>query len=575
MKHILTRLVLLFFLCNAYEGYSFTGKRTTLIPRSQTTNAQRSLVGWYDIINRYHWDDKQYWGWSIGGAYNRTSDSAEIESFLFGRKQFEVVGSRVAGRSDKALLADYFGLPSDFQGSICFAPTISTFTADFAWFWRLDHIIDGWYFRAHAPVVHTTWDLNTKEKVSVAGTLGFPGGYMGSTVIARSALPTTLKQVMDNTLEAVTFGDMQDPIAYGRVFECKVHTHISDVHIETGYAPYTSKTGHLALGIRVGVPSGTRPSQRTIFSPIAGNGHHAECGASLTWHMVPWMNEQETSYFGIYSDLYITHLFKDTQPKSYDFIDQKAGSRYILLERFFEPGNTGVYVAGSQITQQYQGRLIPAINATTLCSSVSFPVQLDWALMFAYHRDCGLDVNWGYGLWIRSAEKLHCRERFPDNTFAIKGDAQIYGFDMGNTAYKLSATQSKATIFGGQNDGNFVTDLYANNNADNAMNAQDSGAMPLYQLNATDAGTFGITQANVKTSYPAKLLSDADINNDSALMPRSLTHKLFISVGRFWRKYEKMPFLTIGAEIEWHCKCLENNGALSQWGVWIKGGFTV
>ena len=195
--------------------------------------------------------------------------------------------------------------------------------------------------------------------------------------------------------------------------------------------------------------------------------------------------------------------------------------------------------------------------------------------MFAYHRDCGLDVNWGYGLWIRSAEKLHCRERFPDNTFAIKGDAQIYGFDMSNTAYKLSATQSKATIFGGQNDGNFVTDLYANNNADNAMNAQDSGAMPLYQLNATDAGTFGITQANVKTSYPAKLLSDADINNDSVLMPRSLTHKLFISVGKFWRKYEKMPFLTIGAEIEWHCKCLENNGALSQWGVWKKGGFTV
>ena len=532
MKQIIARSLLILIFLSDTLSLAFTGKRTTFIPRSQSTNAERSLVGWYDSINNYHKEPTLYWHWSLCGEYSRTSSSRQIEDFLFGRKQFSVAGSRVAGRASDALLADYFGLPQDYQGVICFAPTISTFTADFEWFWRIDHVIKGWYFRAHAPVVHTTWDLNTEEKISVPGSLGYPAGYMGPAAVANSALPKSLKEVMDNTLFAVTFGDMQSPIAYGRVYEDKVHTHISDVQLETGYDFYNSKKAHIGFGIRVAIPSGTRPEASTIFSPIIGNGHHWEFGLANHFHIIPWMNVEQTSYFGIYSDLYIMHMLKDTQPRSYDFLNQKAGSRYILIERFFNTDTSGVFVNGTQITTQYQGQLLPAINATTLCSTVSFPLQVDWALMFAYHRGSGLDINWGYGLWFRAEEKLHKRDCFPNNTYALKGDAQIYGFDSSNNPYKLSVTQYGATIFGGQNGGNFVTELYANTNADMPVNnVKNSTAQILQQLNGADSTSFSIPQVAVYTSSPSIILSDSDINNDSALMPQSLSHKLFINIG--------------------------------------------
>jgi len=98
--------------------------------------------------------------------------------------------------------------------------------------------------------------------------------------------------------------------------------------------------------------------------------------------------------------------------------------------------------------------------------------------------------------------------------------------------------------------------------------------VPLTQLNATDSADFGIAQADINTASPAVLLSDDDINESSGLMPRALTHKVFINVGRVWHERIHMPFIGIGAELEWRCRCVNNNSAHSQWGIWLKGGFT-
>jgi len=564
---------ILVFSSSFFSGmYAFAGRYTTLIPRSASVNAARELVGWYDGINLCCQDDN-YWSLSFNPTYNRSYHNDQIECFLLGKDYFRITGSRVAGRGSDEILADYFGLPSDFQGSVCFAPRISTFLFDFDWFWGLDRWLPGLYFRAHAPVVHTIWDLNIREKVAVAGSLNFPAGYMGSERIARSTLPTSLKGVMDNNINPVTFGDMKDPIAYGKLLMRQARSRFSDVQVALGYNVCCSEDMHAGINLRGSIPAGSKPDPTVLFDPVIGNGHHAEFGVGLSGHVTPWMNEDETDYFGIYSDLNITHLFKDTQCRSFDLCANGRGSRYTLLERFFSSESSGVHVDGEAITTQYQGCLVPAINVTTVPIEVSFPVQVDFVLMFVYHRFCDLDINWGYNLWFRSAETLHCRERLCANTYAVKGDAQVYGFDS-NAPLKLSATQSRATIFGGQSGGNFAGTLYANDNADNPMQADNTSDVPLTQLNSSDSAAFEIAQANVQTSLSARLLTDSDINESSGLMPRALSHKVFVNVGRVWRERVREPFVGVGAELEWRCRCVGDNSAVSQWGIWIKGGFT-
>ncbi len=575
-------LVIVFLLFHLSSIVALRGLHTTLIPRSESVNAARELVGWYSSINLCN-KDENYWSLSFNPTYNRSYNNDQIESFLLGKKQFKISGARVVGRGSDDILADYFGLPSDYQGSICFAPRISTFMFDFDWFWGLDRWLQGLYFRAHAPMVHTIWDLNAREKVSVAGTLDFPAGYMGPERIVNANLPHSVKEVMDNNIKAVTFGDMQDSIAYGKILERQARSCFSDIQGALGYNAYCTNWSHFGFNLRGSIPAGNKPNPMILFDPVIGNGHHWELGAGLSWHATPWVSEDELDYFGMYSDLNITHLFKDTQCRSFDLFnaqdcsrnlcDKNLGNRYTLVERFFAPESTDVHVNDSPISVQYQGNLLPTINVTTLPTQVSFPVQVDFALMFVYHRFCDLDINWGYNLWFRAAEKLHCRDRLCENSYALKGDAQIFGFDS-NNPLKLSATQSMATIFSGQKGGNFAGTLYANDNVDNPVRADNTSDVALTQLNTTDSVDFGIAQADINTSSPVKLLTDCDINEDSALMPRALTHKVFVNIGRVWRDHTRAPFVGIGAELEWRCQCVTNNSAISQWGIWIKGGFT-
>lgn len=566
----------------APEILAFKGSHTLFVPRSQSVNAARELVGWYIDINQQS-ANANYWVFSLNPSYNHSYKNEQITSFLLGKNQLSVAGSRVASRSKDAILADYFGLPSDYQGSICFSPTISTFINNFDWFWGLDGVVNGLYFKVHAPVVHTVWNLHFIEKVSVAGSLDYPAGYMGPVRILNSTLEHSLKSVMNNIIQPKIFGDMKDPLSYGRVFMRQTRSRFSDIQIALGYNAYRSSNAHFGLNIRGSIPAGNKPNPTFLFDPIIGNAHHWELGLGLSWHIDAWFSKNEKSNFSIYSDLNITHLFKDTQCRSYDLYapqnckqsgcDKNNGNRYVLLEQFFTPEQSEVHVDGMPVTMQYEGNIMPAINVTTLKSEVSFPVQVDGTLMFAYHRSCNLDINWGYNVWFRSAEKLHARAPLAENKYAFKGDAQIYGFDS-NNPIKLTVTQSEATLNAGQNGGNFVSMLYANNNADNPIRADNASNSPLTQLNATDSADFNIVQTNIQTSNPTKLLKNEDINEYSALMPRALTHKVFLHAGRVWKGYDRKPFFGIGAEFEWRCACVHSNAGVSQWGVWIKGGFS-
>jgi hypothetical protein len=272
----------------------------------------------------------------------------------------------------------------------------------------------------------------------------------------------------------------------------------------------------------------------------------------------------------MYLDAHVSHLCASQQKRSFDFTKNGNGSRYILLEQIESPSQ-GLVIAGAVAENQYIGNLVPAINYTTFDTKISIDVQADILFKLAYQRD-GFEIDLGYNFWANSKEKLHCRESFIENTFALKGDAQIYGFTSDDNALALNATQSMATILAGQGMGN---SNFRNLNADNQAVASSSDAAlnPVTQLNVADSMSLAIPQASVNGSNPAILLTDADINVESGILPRALSHKIFGYMGYLWDNRDDFdPYLGVGLSGEFANTNPCHNAMCSQWAIWVKGG---
>lgn len=575
---------LMCLLLPAQVATAFFGK-TAIIPRSYTINAPQELAGWQEHINDYD-VDHAYWSIYMAPEYKRSYNNQQLVNFLFGGSDcFLVQGSRLsAGKVPTALLADYWGLPSDFSSCIHFDPQISSFIWDMNFYLGYKD----YYLRIHAPVAHTKWDLNLTECVENVGTYAHPAGYMASDTVARNQLASSFTEAISGEFrnrykqpKPFVWGDMQDPLAYGRIQGRRNTSRLSDIHVVTGWNFFNGSFYHGGLNARLSIPAGTKPDARYFFEPIIGNGHHFEAGFGWTSHVMFWTREADHSYIGFWCDANVTHMFADTQLRSFDLCSSK-GSRYMLLSVLSPIENADVAVDNDAITKQYVGQLLPAINETTLYAKISMNIQVDAVAKISWQiRRTQVDV--GYNFWYRSAENLHELECI-DPYMALKGDAQLYGFvGQAGSGYvldqpiALNVTQHAATLLAGQGNGNFVAGSeFANANADTPGLASVGAGQILYQLNTADAASLAIAQQQISGSISPNVLSNASINIDSALNPHAISHKIFASVARAWEKSDISfaPFLSCGTEIEWRCGCFASNSAISQWGVWAKGGMS-
>lgn len=97
--------------------------RTIFIPRSVGANTARELVGWQAEIHRR--DPKGWyvsWAEVVGGS--RSFKGFRIAQYLFGNKTVSFSGSQAPKQLPGDWLADYFGLPTDFRGTLEFDPRI-------------------------------------------------------------------------------------------------------------------------------------------------------------------------------------------------------------------------------------------------------------------------------------------------------------------------------------------------------------------------------------------------------------------------------------------------------------------
>jgi hypothetical protein len=613
---------------------SFSTALADVVPyiaiRSQGFNAARELVGWQDLINRYDMDCV-YGAFSITPEYTRTFKSYRLAEALFGDvldskacnthcSTFLVQGTKVSSRNPRALMAENFYLPADYSSEVTIYPRVDNFLVDFNFYLGLDEWCNGLYFRIHTPICHTKWHMNFCENIVAPGTLNYDPGYFNDAIegtypneygINRGKMLNSFEEyIVDNRAINGVPDTIFNSLNRARIAKCPLtKTRLAEVTAALGWNFINRENGTLGFNVRAAAPTGSRPEACYLFEAMVGNGHHWELGCGLNSRWCMWRATDEGDDLTFYFDANVTHLFKTHQCRTFD-LTCKPLSRYMLAMKF--TNNVANLLAGGNYTTpdyQFTGEYMPVANLTTMPVEVSAAVQADLALKFAYtHTNFQFDV--GYGFWARSCLKINygscCQNNFSENTWALKGDAFTYGFTTSSNMYlvedsavALSATENAATILGGTNQwASNGTDTYAWNQNPGIDNPQLAYNDDEVSLNTKISG--GARPTVVNTSLQPIFIKGSDFNINGA-RTKGLSNKVFTNFGYIWKdRQDWQPFLGLGAEVEWaqhnefcctapgasctstnnSCNkgCQGNNKpccktiALTQWGVWVKGG---
>lgn len=594
--------------------------KTTYLPRSQANNRAREMAGWY---MNWAYDkveprlDHIYGSGSIAVEYSRSFRPNVITDFLFGSaaKNGAVYfsGSQVANRGTRDVLADYFGLPQDYQGRVSFDPVIQNVIIDLNAYFGLDKFCNGMFLDVHMPIVNTRWALNPCVCTEVIGTASYQYGYMTKLGVDRSKLAQDPLQFWSGNF---IFGDVKTPLKNAKVAcDTLTETKLADIHINLGYNWCQNDLAHFGYYGRAAFPTGNRPVGEYLFEPIVGNGGHFELGGGINSHAVLWENDRNHQ-LSAYFDIYISHLFGATQKRSMDLVGNGVGSRYILLATNYpQPVDAAAminlnHVNNPGLVQEYAGEIVPGANVATLCCRSTFGMQSELTLKFEYMLN-NFTFDVGYNFWGRTREKVVTTDTIDPVLYSIKGDAYLYGVRVAGVAtpstltngtvaaahagyptnsVALGVAESNATFFAGTNYNprNTGATPQLNFGVDSPTAATASDGAGNSNVVISPIASLGVTAVNysIQTSNALTTIAASDYDPDTTAQPSQISQKLFLNATYTGKEAEvftrsTMPYIGLGGEVEFGAKnqtfgCAECgcSGALSQWGVWVKGGFT-
>ena len=665
MKHMLKKIIW------SVTLLSVCGFSTITLPhifiRSQSVDSTRELVGWTHKINLCQ-DKGVYGTFAITPEYTQSFQAYKIAQTLFGgnlsnfcdhdldNATIEIAGSRIANRSNRALLADYFGLPTDFQSSISLKPRVETFLIDFNMYLGLDCLLEGLWLRAHAPFVYTSWNLRMREDINHAGAFDYSAGYFSRTPVARDQLLNGFlsylngdSPYLNGDVEFIGLEHGRVPLSCNEQASCFDHqtkslhkTGFSELQVALGWNFWLTEDYHFGLGARASVPTGTNVNDTYLFQPMIGNGHHWEVGAMMTSHYTFWRNCDMTKSFGLYVDINLTTLLDTQQCRTFDLCNRGKNSKYMLASRVNQHSikNAGGGVIRDSADYNLQGNVVaataplftppvappayvypsagfnneytPVANIASAVVNVNIPFQADLTALFNY-TSCGWEVDFGYNYWGTDCESIEfCSKEsvIPENTWALKGDSYMFGFDAtSDQPVPLSSTQDSATLYSGKNFVNGTTLIQGQTNpgVDNAYFAYGDGSGPngtaRHTLFSQNDGSDHPTRTSVNPIY----LSDCDLDVAGA-RKKGTSQAVFAHVSYTWDETHCIePYFGAGMKVEFTTQsndslgscgstscaeqcmndtgcsngCLSSdcgsscfNSAFSQWSLWVKGGLS-
>ena len=600
--------------------------------RSQSVDASGELVSWQDQINRCDMQGETYGTFASLYKYAQSFNSNDIASSIFGDdvftvdtiddmcvtdcpSQIKVSGSDVANRGQRDWLADYFGLPTDFQSVLSFSPTIKTWKSD----WNLyigfgNDMLHNAYFRIHMPIVWTRWNLNFTEEVTAAGVNPHVEGYFSDLAVPRSSLLDNAAQFFTGA-DAPTItgstpgGAVENPIGspitfqklqYSKFSNLDVRCHcdvvrVSDIEMTLGWNFACSEDYHVGLGIRASAPVGPKPTGEWLFEPVVGSGGNWKLGAQITSHYMFWRSQDDERSFGLWIDANLQHLFDARQVRTFDLAG-KPNSRYALAQKL-GTNRLPIHLSGiSDAGVEWQNEFAPIANLTASSVSVSAGIEANIVAKFAYMSH-GTQFDIGYEFWTRSCEKICptncCPSQIALNPqgWAVKGDAYVVGFENlsgsanPNVPVRLAGSQNNADIHSGTNTPLATATLSVGTNPgiDNPqLGTTNSVGSPVVREIVLDE--------QVNSSQPVVFLTEDLIGYGNGT--RGLTNKIFIHISHSWDMEDKdwTPYVGLGAAGEFAqsgtgCSATTDDGvkcqlgrcqtcALDQWSIWLKVGLS-
>jgi hypothetical protein len=573
--------------------------------RSQGRDTARKLVG-TTSHHVYLYDMESFYGtFNMTPQYDQSFHNDELLECYFGSSLTNCNALTIAGTHAASLdvnkdwMAENFYLSRDFRSTITFSPLVQNFLVDFNLFVGLDEWVKGLYFRVYGPVVNNRVTLDPCEAIENEGTEGYAPGFFSPNEVPSSILLHSALSFFNGNTTITVPGLITTPLLKAK-FPCdkKSTTGFAELRGELGWI-YLHEDYHFGFNIQAAAPTGKRPHGEYLFETQVGNGKHWELGAGLTAHWTMWRSEDDEKHLDFVFEADVTHLFNASQTRTFDLIG-KPNSRYMLATKtnlkpttnlfgnMLADGDAGTITAASS---QFNAEYSPVANFSTRDVNVSIGIQGDVVLMLNYtHRGFSFDI--GYNYWAMSHEDIelkdsNCAPVFPLNTWALKGDAQVYGFRSDDgTAVPLSATENLATIHRGTNIPNAGTTpadgATTNIGIDNKQFAQannETGADAVLLYNNPTA-----PQNQVRTSIQPVFITVDDLDICGAESHGS-SNKIFTHFSHTWIDREDwIPYLGIGfyaefgntghddSESEKNCCDHGISCALSEWGIMVKGG---
>ncbi len=589
-----------------------------IITRSQSLDLPRFMVGWTN--QTFLPENKgRYGAFAVIPQYNHSIFNHAIATELFGEDSISrcdeitigISGSQVGGRKAKDWLADYFGLPTDYQSTVSLKPKFSSFIFDIDFYLDFDCICSNLFLWLRLPIVHSRTALQCTECIINPGVNSYAAGYFAPVEVPRSSLLPNFQHFIGH--EQVPMLDATDsvvfePLVKGR-FALPVNqtintTKLSDLYLTFGWTPLLRERGHLGFGAVIVAPTGSHIKNDFVFEPVVGNGHHWELGAYFTSRYGLWEGCDGYHALIFSCDAIVNHMFKAGEYRTLD-LKNGASSRYMLAEKVTGPVGPFLFGTGSDVSSgptaasiqpsaQFQNVYTSVANLTSTEVQVSHDIQAEVTAMFTYatqHNSIAIDV--GYDFWIRTKDKIKsCKgTMLGSSDWALKGDAYTYGFGASNATIganaviPLSATESSATIHAGTNTpiGTAFSSLPGNNQTQNPnVDNPQFGVTSNVIADTTDyivlAPGLTATAANQqRISLPPILLSDNDLDWDREKQ-QALSHKFFIHGSYTWPEScgYWSPYVGFGtfAEFAFSGTKKQKNHALSQAGIWMKTGLS-
>ncbi len=618
--------------------------------RSAGRDSVRKLVGITSYAVWQYDKDSCYGTFQLIPAYERSIRPKQIAECLFGcdlqrdasgdcptncddGRVVKVSGSQVVGRAANTndWMAENFYLPRNFQSTLQFKPLIQNIILDFHLYVGLDQWAKGLYFRLYGPVVNARYNLNFCESDVTVGNVGYQEGFVNdadgeneegdNAVPVSDLLQSATSYFRGNTpdIAGITTQGLQNAKICS---DQQTNTCFGDLRFELGWNPVLEKDYLFGFGIEFAAPTGRRPDGCFLFEPQCGNGKHWELGGNIHALWTIWRSEDEDQHWDFVIDADITHLFNAKQRRTFD-LNGKPLSRYMLAQKLGDTrqgpgGDNGDQLTGaSNAGVEYQSELAPVANFSTRNIKVSAAVQADLVAMLDFTIG-GFSWDVGYNFWGRSCEKIKFRNdcddcgdcgscsscknscntaSFPDNTWALKGDAHVVGWRNEEdevTNVRLAATESGATIHAGTNTAAVTPGIPANLNpgidspelatTNNAANDEDD-----ITVIATNVFNPDLIVPPTRSSVPPVYISQSDLNCNAR--SKGISHKVFTHFNYTWVDQDNWaPYLGVGVSAEFGktdsnscCTTTSSsstssnndcctNCALSKWALWLKLG---